>query len=61
MFMRVRECGLVSKVLLVTDGLSSYAKQALRVFREPLYTGRRGQPRLVLAEEVMVARVKKML
>ena len=59
MLMRVRECGPVSKVLLVTDGLSSYAKQALRVFREPLYTARRGRPRLVLAEGVMVARVKK--
>lgn len=57
--MRVRECGSVSKVLLVTDGLASYAKQALRVFREPLRTGKRGRPRLVLPEGVMVARVKK--
>lgn len=57
--MRVRECGSVSRVLLVTDGLASYAKQALHVFRKPLYTGRRGRPRLVLSEGVMVARVKK--
>lgn len=57
--MRVRECGSVSKVLLVTDGLASYARQALRVFREPLRTGKRGRPRLVLAEGVMVAKVKK--
>ncbi len=57
--MRVRECGSVSKVLLVTDGLASYAKQALHVFREPLRTGKRGRPRLVLAEGLMVARVKK--
>lgn len=57
--MRVRECGSVSKVLLVTDGLSSYAKQALHVFREPLRTGKRGRPRLVLAGGVMVARIKK--
>ena len=47
---RVRECGSMSKVLLVTDGLSSYAKQALCVFREPLETGKRGRPRLVLDE-----------
>ncbi len=58
-FMRVRECGSVSKVLLVTDGLASYARQALRIFREPLRTGKRGRPRLVLPEGVMVARVKK--
>ncbi len=57
--MRVRECGSMSKVLVVTDGLASYAKQALRVFREPLRTGNRGRPRLVLAGGVMVARVKK--
>jgi hypothetical protein len=57
--MRVRECGSVSKVLLVTDGLASYARQALRIFREPLRTGKRGRPRLVLPEGVMVARVKK--
>lgn len=57
--MRVRKCGSVSKVLLVTDGLASYARQALRVFREPLRTGKRGRPRLVLPGGVMVARVKK--
>jgi hypothetical protein len=57
--MRVRECGSVSKVLLVTDGLASYAKQALHVFRKPLRTGKRGRPKLVLSEGVMVARVKK--
>jgi len=57
--MRVRECGSVSKVLLVTDGLASYAKQALHVFREPLRTGKRGRPRLVLPGGVMVARIKK--
>jgi hypothetical protein len=45
--------------LLVTDGLASYAKQALHVFREPLRTGNRGRPRLVLPGGVMVARVKK--
>ncbi|MDP9380493.1 MAG: hypothetical protein M3Q29_10170 [Chloroflexota bacterium] len=49
----------MSKALLVTDGLASYAKQALRVFREPLHTGKRGRPKLVLSEGVMVARVKK--
>lgn len=56
---RVRACGPVEKVLLVTDGLSSYARQAPKLFREPLRTGRRGRPKLVLAATVMVARAKK--
>jgi hypothetical protein len=41
---RVRECGPVERILLVTDGLSSYARQeALKLLREPLHTGRRGR------------------
>lgn len=59
LLLRVRKCGPVEKVLLVTDGLASYASQALKLFREPLYTGRRGRPRLVLAKGVMIARVIK--
>lgn len=59
LLIRVRECGPVERILLVTDGLASYACQALKLFREPLYTRRRGRPRLVLAAGVMVARVKK--
>ena len=39
--------------------LASYAKQALRVFRKSLRTGKRGRPKLVLAEGIMVAKVKK--
>jgi hypothetical protein len=56
---RVRNCGAVEKVLLITDGLASYKGQALRIFREPLHTGKVGRPKLVLPEGVMVARVKK--
>ncbi len=59
LLMRVRECGAVEEILLVTDGLSSYARQALKLFREPLHTGRRGRPQLLLAEGLMIARVKK--
>jgi len=59
LLMRVRGCGAVEEILLVTDGLSSYARQALKLFREPLHTGRRGRPRLLLAEGLMIARVKK--
>lgn len=59
LLLRVRKCGLVEKILLVTDGLSSYKSQALAVFRKPLRTGKAGRPRLVLAAGVMIARVKK--
>jgi IS1 family transposase len=56
---RVRACGAVENILLVTDGLASYKSQALRIFRQPLHTGRVGRPELILPEGVMVARVKK--
>jgi hypothetical protein len=59
LLIRVRACGPVEWILLVADGLASYASQALKLFREPLNTGRRGRPRLKLAEGVMIARVKK--
>ncbi len=36
---RVRACGAFDALLLCTDGLSSYPKQALKVLREPLRTG----------------------
>lgn len=59
LLIQVRSCGPLEKILLVTDGLSSYASQALKVFRRPVRTGKVGRPRLMLAEGVMIARVKK--
>lgn len=58
---RVRACGAgsVAGVLLCTDGLTSYPKEALRLFREAMRTGKVGRPRLVLPEGVMVAQVIK--
>ena len=55
----VRACGAFQSLLLCTDGLSSYPKQALKVLREPIRTGKRGRPRLVLPEGVMVAQAIK--
>ena len=55
----VRACGASQSVLLCTDGLSSYPKQALKVLREPIRTGERGRPRLLLPEGVMVAQAVK--
>jgi transposase-like protein len=31
---RIRECGSITEILLCTDGLACYAKQALLIFRE---------------------------
>ena len=59
LLLRVCACGLLERILLVTDGLSSYKSQALKVFRKPLHTGKVGRPRLVLPAGVMIARVKK--
>ena len=56
---RVRACGPVHAVLLCTDGLASSPKQALRVFRAPRRTGRRGRPRLVLPDGGLIAQAIK--
>src|SRR3982750_873778 len=54
---RVRSCGSVRAVLLCTDGLTSYPKAAIHLFKEPLRSGRVGRPRLILPEGVMIAQV----
>jgi hypothetical protein len=59
LLLRVCACGLLERILLVTDGLASYKSQALKVFRKPLRTGKVGRPRLVVPAGVMIARVKK--
>jgi transposase-like protein len=59
LLLRVCACGLLESILLVTDGLSSYKSQALKLFRKPLHSGKVGRPRLVLPAGVMIARVIK--
>jgi hypothetical protein len=56
---RVRACGAFQSLLLCTDGLSSYPKQALKVFGEPPRTGKPGRPRLLLPRGLMVAQAIK--
>lgn len=56
---RVRACGPVRAVLLCTDGLAHYRTEAPRVFREPRPTGRRGRPRLVVPDGLLVAQAVK--
>lgn len=57
---QVRACGAVATLLLCTDGLVSYPRQAMRVFRQAVYTQRRGRPRWVLPDGLLIAqRVKR--
>src|SRR5215210_1913760 len=56
---QVRACGAFQSLLLCTDGLSSYPKQASSVFSEPLRTGKPGRPRLLLSEGLMIAQTIK--
>jgi len=56
---RMRACGTFETLLLCTDGLAAYPKQALKVLREPLRSGKRGRPRLLLPDGVMVAQAIK--
>jgi transposase-like protein len=56
---RVRQAGPVAALLLCTDGLISYPRQALRLFRQPVRTGGRGRPHLVLPAGVLIAQAIK--
>ncbi len=56
---RVWACGPKQALLLCTDGLLSYPKQALRVFRVPEHTGRSGHPRMLLPAGMLVAQMVK--
>src|SRR5215217_3845610 len=47
---RVRACAVTPALLVCVDGLASYVTAFLEVFRQPVYTGRRGRPRLVLPD-----------
>ncbi len=57
--LRVRAAGAVTALLLCTDGLISYPRQALRCFRQPVRTGGRGRPRLILPPGVLIAQAIK--
>lgn len=55
----MRACRAFKDLLLCTDGLVAYPKQALKVLREPLRTRKLAHPRLVLPESLMVAQAVK--
>ena len=56
---QIRACACRLDVLVCVDGLASYVTAFLRVFRTPVYTGRRGRPRLVPAAGFQLGQVVK--
>jgi transposase-like protein len=56
---QVRACARRLDLLVCVDGLSSYVTAFRRVFRNPVRTGRRGRPRLVLAAGFQLGQVVK--
>jgi len=55
----VRSCAHSLNILVCVDGLASYVTAFLRVFRTRLLTGKRGRPRLLLAEGLLLGQVIK--
>jgi hypothetical protein len=56
---RVRASALTPALLVCVDGLATYVTAFLKVFRQPIRTGRRGRPRLVLPDGFQFAQVVK--
>src|SRR3954454_3549799 len=56
---QIRACAGRLDLLVCVDGLASYVTAFRRVFRTPVYTGRRGRPRLVLAADFLLGQVVK--
>ena len=56
---QIRACARHWDLLVCVDGLASYVTAFRRVFRTPVYTGRRGRPRLVLAPGFLLGQVVK--
>jgi hypothetical protein len=55
----IRACGRSLAILVGVDGLASYVTAFLRVFRQPVRTGRRGWPRLVREAGLLIGQVVK--
>jgi hypothetical protein len=56
---RVLACAVTRAILVCVDGLASYVTAFPKVFRQPIRTGRRGRPRLVLPVGFQLAQVVK--
>jgi transposase-like protein len=46
-------------LLFAVDGFKAYVSRILKVFREPLRTGKRGRPALIVWEELQIVQVVK--
>jgi transposase-like protein len=56
---QVRACASSLAILVCVDGLASYVTAFRRVFREPVRTGRRGRPHLVVEPGLLIGQVVK--
>ena len=56
---QVRACASSLAILVCVDGLASYVTAFQRVFREPVRTGRRGRPPLVVELGLLIGQVVK--
>src|SRR5215208_645515 len=56
---QIRACARSLDLLVCVDGLASYVTACLRVFRTPVYTGRRGRPQLGLGAGFLLGQVVK--
>jgi transposase-like protein len=56
---KVKACAAFGAILLATDGLASYVTAWKRVFRTPVYTGKRGRPFLLAWPEVVIGQLIK--
>jgi len=56
---QVRACASSLAILVCVDGLASYVTAFLRVFRQPVRTGRRGRPRLAVEPGLLIGQVVK--
>jgi uncharacterized membrane protein (Fun14 family) len=56
---KVRACARSLALLVCVDGLASYVTAFLRVFRDPVRTGRRGRPRLVTEPGLLIGQLIK--
>jgi transposase-like protein len=55
----IRSCAGSLAILVCVDGLASYVTAFLSVFRHPVRTGRRGRPRLVLEQGLLLGQMVK--
>ena len=56
---QVKACAVFAPLLLMTDGLKSYVDAWKKAFRTPVYTGKRGHPRLLAWPGVVIAQMVK--